>query len=983
MQEARAPLAPGTSQAMNNQRTRPSDTASRYDCGLFQRLLPVLLAVFIGVPTAAAADQSRESEYVPKTVTKALKEAGRHLDHIEQHLSEWGHASISSFVLVPHRTNFFDLNYQRPMDEYVAAIRTNLQGKAAFLEQTESAVELKARAANALAGVNVAAPPVASTAAQTAATQRQEELDAIAHQIRMAQLQRDLARITNSADGWQTNLVALPSATNSAAGSAATASGSPTNREPALPSFTISPSPGPLNSTNGFTAAQKLLADASGLQLSETAILKLAATAKETERVLNFISHPVDLPGDKQAFFAIGQVSVMPGWRTKRDYICEVSARFTYASRKKAFLDELKVRNPAGYSNVVGVLSISRPNDSGEPAAEALSNEAEALTSTLSGLAASSGLKGESAEAKQTRSTLGELESRFRSLVGQHAPGAYLRLAQETTAALLSAPSQVREAPEARDARARSERIRELASEFVGEYRDFVYANDDLAAFAGWNDHSLSLVSAFPLVESQVFDLQNSYRSQTSFLLNLAATYAQAGYKLDGEILYKFVKRLEKDLATRTSLPTVIPGVDSSTLTYRFDPESSAMLEPTAKKPKAGTQLLPTSIPILVIAVAEKRDIARWEELAVEVETRWIPRANTPWAKVPIDWVAHGRQRDTYLSHAQGLDLATCLDVVRANLGMFASGPARQEGLAYQELRRRLTVLQQVGFGRTTRTLLPGREPVISHVTSTPPKAVASQAAAFTIHGYNLGTDARASLGGIPLKITATDPDTQRLVAQFGADGMVPVKPGAYDLEVTTTRGSARYPAAVQVIAAEDRDPNCEGRPALRICQVLPERGIANGRTVFFVRGEHFLAEKWNDPVTRVIVGGREAENVKALSDHLLRFEVGPWSDGLPYTSSCQRADVAVASACTADVLSDAVYFDVKVPVARKETPPTELEKQVELLKKLQEAGGEDARFSGSLRLEVGAEAAPAAGSSSTVINVQTGQNTNNSADQP
>jgi hypothetical protein len=81
-----------------------------------------------------------------------------------------------------------------------------------------------------------------------------------------------------------------------------------------------------------------------------------------------------------------------------------------------------------------------------------------------------------------------------------------------------------------------------------------LYANSEPAKARKLPSDSFYLVSAFPFTESQVFDLQNSFRSQTTILLNLAATYLQAGYKVDAENLTRFVKRVEKDLATRTHI---------------------------------------------------------------------------------------------------------------------------------------------------------------------------------------------------------------------------------------------------------------------------------------------------------------------------------------------------------------------------------------------------------------------------------------------
>jgi hypothetical protein len=55
----------------------------------FSRTLFALVTMLGAVTTSAASED------------ESYRSAGRALDRIEKHLAEWGHASISSFVLVP------------------------------------------------------------------------------------------------------------------------------------------------------------------------------------------------------------------------------------------------------------------------------------------------------------------------------------------------------------------------------------------------------------------------------------------------------------------------------------------------------------------------------------------------------------------------------------------------------------------------------------------------------------------------------------------------------------------------------------------------------------------------------------------------------------------------------------------------------------------------------------------------------------------
>jgi hypothetical protein len=56
----------------------------------------------------------------------------------------------------------FDLKYAVPLSNYVEAIRSSTQGKAALLQQIDFANRTDLRAANAIPGLNVQGPPGAA-----------------------------------------------------------------------------------------------------------------------------------------------------------------------------------------------------------------------------------------------------------------------------------------------------------------------------------------------------------------------------------------------------------------------------------------------------------------------------------------------------------------------------------------------------------------------------------------------------------------------------------------------------------------------------------------------------------------------------------------------------------------------------------------------------------------------------------------------------
>lgn len=780
-----------------------------------------------------------------------LREAGRHLDKVEKQLGEWGHASISGFVLVPHQDGQpgpFHLDHSDATSNYVARIRANVQGRAAFLDKQTIEAELKAKFENKLPGAQPAALSISDAA-------RQDELAGMEHKIRLAQLEQQLEAMERATNATYTSLFAL---------NAPTATGGNTtnilNVTNIVNHITLTNAAPPRAGTVDAAGFGALLKDtASGAQLSETTILKLADTAKITERTLNFMSHPIGLPGNKQAFFAIGQISVFPGWRTKQDYVCEVSARFTPASSKNDFVEVVKR------------------------------------------------VKGDSVLAKPS---------------------------------LKSIPP-------------------------------VVYADSPVANSAGLGEPSVSLVSAFPFVEAQVFDQQTSVQRQFSLLLDLAATYLQAGYQVDAKLLLKFARQIQKDFNTRNAFPLVVPGVDAGTLTYRFDPEVSAMLDPTQQKPKAGAQLLPTTIPVMVLVIVDKDELENWRQLATDIETRWIPRGRrNGWAEVFWDAPIHWRTRDKRMSHERALETATSFDKAVDVL----SCPGVFDLEAGYELRRRVKVLQYLAFGRSVFSDLPKPGPMITGLS--PSTITQGEGGGFVVFGQHLTCRSTeepvVTIGGVPLRMTESLP--QRLTGSFGTTGgQAPshLEPGQYDLVVETDHGSRTLAKALTVKKPEAPKPVGEfkdahqitqQRPDITISQVLPSQGFFNGPTLITLKGSNFKPKGFNDPVSSVTVGGLPAQKLTVISDAVLTFEVPAWTknnttNGFYYALS--KAPLVASSSFSARE-NEGLVFNLPAPPNPPKPPeplatfPKDIEDQVKALQAVQKAFGHtNLTLLGGLQLKV------------------------------
>jgi hypothetical protein len=718
-------------------------------------------------------------------------------------------------VLVPDRSDFFDLGYNLPMSNYVAWMLTNVQGQAAFLSQTATTAQLQAAAANSVPGLNVAGPPQALSASQQTNAAYQAQLNALIQQIQIAQLQAQLRQITNSSNGLPTNQLALPTntiaPTNPPTG--------PTNTLPAVPAL-------PTNSafqgviTNGFSPLGQLAQQMSGNQLSPALILQNAATAKETERVLNYMSHPVDLPHNKQVYFAIGQISVMPGWRTKKDYVCEVSSHLVYTGLGK----ELFKRFDAMVQHNASLQTLT--ND----------------LSTKSGTGSADG-KGSTNSAESNED--------------------YAR----------------------------------------------VYANSRRANAlrrAG-TASSLALVAAFPFTESQVFDMQSSYRNQLNLLLNLAATYVQAGYTVDANVLINFVKQTQKDLSTRTAFPTVIPGVEADMLTYRFDPEAVAMTDPTAKEPAGGQLLLPTSIPVMILIECDKKDLELWPELSFDIETRWIPRdTRSIWANV-YSGIVHNRILDRRERPSKGLDIAARIDNVDSQLLQFYDLYKPEEPnnytllVSFDELRRRESALKNIAIGRSTILRLPVLTPVIESVSPTSLTTYSQRK--LVLYGDYLGHDKsniEVKLGGIRLNVNSATGDT----VEVGVDDWTGIPPGPADLEFRNEGGACILPQAVIVTSLS---------PTL--AQVSPTNissDFDDGEVVLTVSGQN-LGHDTNE--STVTLGGVQLNTVSVNENSL--------KAALPLHKLVKAGtnDLAFRSRRGASVLPQAIVVTNVLPVVNTISP--------------------------------------------------------------
>lgn len=91
---------------------------------------------------------------------------------------------------------------------------------------------------------------------------------------------------------------------------------------------------------------------ASGGTLSPSVIDKIAASTFVSKTVLNKFSDPSGAASNYVMFMGLAQVSVSPGWRTQKDYFCEIQMRPLYAKEtvNGALVSSLQVDRHGNYT---------------------------------------------------------------------------------------------------------------------------------------------------------------------------------------------------------------------------------------------------------------------------------------------------------------------------------------------------------------------------------------------------------------------------------------------------------------------------------------------------------------------------------------------------------------------------------------------------------------------------------------------------------
>jgi hypothetical protein len=273
----------------------------------------------------------------------SVKKTGEAMDEIAKGLEEFGSASVSSPVLASPNDRFkFELNDLTAMQLYNDA-RSDVQGKAADLEQVYNSLSLGASAqfdpTVAMAYVNSLQQfrqqqGLADQTAAVAARQREIKQRAAFTEyegaIAKANQEKDAAkRMQMIADAERKYADALPSPN-------ATAPTFPTDEKQSLPEvpkdLAKPATTGPLVKEGKFYEPQGLYKSTATPTVANRTAIITAAGDNATKAIFQTLGDPkVGAQfADKKVLFGVVMVAVNPGWKTRKNYTVDVCVMPSY-----------------------------------------------------------------------------------------------------------------------------------------------------------------------------------------------------------------------------------------------------------------------------------------------------------------------------------------------------------------------------------------------------------------------------------------------------------------------------------------------------------------------------------------------------------------------------------------------------------------------------------------------------------------------------
>lgn len=346
-----------------------------------------------GSALAVIAQSPKETGRMPADVLdpihKAAREIGAALDNYSQVVDEWGSISVSPPLLAPPSADFhFDL--QRGASNYFAEAKRDVSSSSAFLEQVVQSFS---------GGAAIQADPTQMAAGMEQLTEyfsqqaRRQLKQTLSDEALDRQLQADLT----AANGI-TNEVERLRAIAVARGRYATNYNAP-SESPTFPKAADQSSvPGGSNSLaklpvdarailskGSFLPFQGLFTDKNPEpSLNNRAALNKAAGDQATEAIFRLLGHPekaAEFTGRVVAFGVV-EVTVNPGWRTRKGYAADVAllVDYNYRLARTEVLDRV-IRD----TNIPSVVRWKLAKDNDRPFPEEIAKAVEGREGEFNG----------------------------------------------------------------------------------------------------------------------------------------------------------------------------------------------------------------------------------------------------------------------------------------------------------------------------------------------------------------------------------------------------------------------------------------------------------------------------------------------------------------------------------------------------------------------------------------------------------------------
>jgi hypothetical protein len=338
-----------------------------------------------------------------------------------------------------------------------------------------------------------------------------------------------------------------------------------------------------------------------------------AASNKAVQEILNFIGNPMALEQfrDKTVIFAISEVALNPGWRTKKDYSIRLDLKTEYRWAKAhaetirrlvhSNLYPLSVREAIANSNTPMLQQEDR---------DFLAQQRDYLNTSKDLFDRAN---------KKVKDIRAQLNA---AIEESEATAAAVKVAREelnrtpgtTTAAAAAALKQAEAQYSDAESKKQSQTDKLKAAEMeLSEARRQGIAdgtNEELLPLGqfcqgelpGQPSDDISVAAVSPLMDTQNLDETSSYARQDDLALFLSASLTKAGLRGQAQAYERYIKQRRQDIATRSSAAVANTySFAGGIYGFQIGPRLRALANPEARKSGPAQTLDKQTFPALIL----------------------------------------------------------------------------------------------------------------------------------------------------------------------------------------------------------------------------------------------------------------------------------------------------------------------------------------------------------------------------------------------